>query len=157
MKNEYRDQLRPKGAIGVYIVENGKILLFLRKSKHANGTWCPPGGHIEYGESFLQSAQRETKEEAGIEIKDIEILGVTSDVYEAENKHYITVHTKPTSFSGQPALMEPEKFSEMKWFDLSQLPENLFPANKNFLAQNPPCLCGSGRNFNECHGVIRDI
>lgn len=150
---ENNKELRPKGAIGVYIVRDGKICLFLRNSKHAGGTWCPPGGHIEYGESFFDAGSREAKEESGIDVKDLEILGVTNDVYENEKKHYVTVHTKPVSYDGEPALMEPDKFDEMRWFDLSALPENLFPANKRFLAQNPDCLCGSGKKYMSCHGI----
>jgi 8-oxo-dGTP diphosphatase len=145
-------ELRPKGAIGIYIVEGDKILLYLRNSAHAGGTWCPPGGHIEYGETFLEAARRETKEEAGIDVEDIEVMGVTSDVYDNEKRHYITVHTKPIKYKGTPSLMEPDKFDDMKWFDLSELPENLFPGNKHFLSLNPNCLCGSGKKYNDCHG-----
>lgn len=146
--------LRPKGAIGIYILNSDyELLLFLRKSKHANGTWCPPGGHIEYGESFLEAAKRETLEESGIEVQDIELLGVTSDVYLDEKRHYITVHTKPVHLSGEPRIMEPEKFEDMRWFKLNSLPENLFPANKHFFGSNPHCLCGSKKNFINCHGL----
>ena len=148
---DYKD-LRPKGAIGIYIVKGDKILLFLRNSSHAGGTWCPPGGHIEYGEDFIDAARREAKEEAGVDIGEIDIMAVTSDVYESEKRHYITVHTKPRSYKGVPKIMEPEKFDDMKWFPLDKLPENLFPANKHFLSQNPACLCGSGKNFKKCHG-----
>lgn len=151
MENKDKE-LRPKGAIGVYIVKDGKILLFLRHSEHAGGTWCPPGGHIEYGESFLEAGSREAKEESGIDIKDLVVMGVTSDVYPSEKRHYITVHTKPVSYDGEPSIMEPDKFDAMQWFDLAHLPENLFPANKHFLAQNPDCLCGSGIKYKVCHG-----
>ena len=152
MENKNTKDLRPKGAIGTYIVEKEKILLFLRNSEHAGGTWCSPCGHIEYGESFLEAARREAKEEAGIEVQDIKILGVTSDVYDNEKRHYITVHTMPIKYTGTPSLMEPEKFDEMRWFNLSELPENLFPANKHFLSLNPDCLCGSGKKYKKCHG-----
>lgn len=144
---------RPKGAIGIYIVRDGKLLLFLRNSEHAGGTWCPPGGHIEYGESFLEAARREAREESGVEFNDVQVMGVTSDVYPEEGRHYITVHTKPAEYSGEPRLAEPDKFDDMRWFELASLPDNLFPANKHFLSTNPSCLCGSGKKFDSCHGV----
>lgn len=143
---------RPKGAIGIYITRDDEILLFLRNSVHAGGTWAPPGGHIEYGESFLEAARRETKEESGVDVRDIEIIGITSDVYLNEGRHYITAHTKPTLYEGTPKIMEPEKFDDMKWFNLSKLPDNLFPSNKHFFSLNPDCLCGSGKKFKKCHG-----
>jgi 8-oxo-dGTP diphosphatase len=144
--------LRPVGGVGVYIVKDGKLLLSLRTSSHSPDTWCPPGGHIEYGETFLDTAKRETKEETGMDIDEIEIMGVTSDVYEDEKKHVISVHIKAKLFSGEPKIMEPDKFSEIKWFDLADLPENLFPANKHFFSLNLLCLCDSGKKFNDCHG-----
>lgn len=145
--------LRPKGAVGVYILNKQKqLLLLLRNSEHQGGKWCPPGGHIEYGEDFKETAIREAKEESGILVKKIEIMGVTSDVYPAEKRHYITVHVKAVDWVGKERIAEPEKCFQMRWFNLNKLPKNLFPANKHFLSQNPLCLCGSGKKFRECHG-----
>ncbi len=144
-------ELRPRGGVGVYIINDKKeILLSLRSSVHAPGYWCPPGGHIEYGESFFETASKESKEEVDLEIKAIKVIGVTSDVYPDELKHYITVHILATEYAGCPKLMEPDKFSDMKWFPLSQLPQNIFPAVSNFLNSDPDCFCASGKKYSEC-------
>ena len=56
-----------KVGLGLYILnDRGQVLLGLRKAKHGEGTWCPPGGHMEYGESFEEGAVREAFEETGI-------------------------------------------------------------------------------------------
>jgi len=49
-----------------YLVEQGKVLLV-----HHNrfGRWVPPGGHIEPGETFAETAVREFKEETGLLVK----------------------------------------------------------------------------------------
>ncbi|WP_131741974.1 NUDIX hydrolase [Actinomadura roseirufa] len=46
-----------------YLVERGRVLLV-----HHNrfGKWVPPGGHIEPGETFAETAVREFKEETGL-------------------------------------------------------------------------------------------
>ncbi|WP_433228253.1 NUDIX hydrolase [Actinomadura formosensis] len=46
-----------------YLVEQGRVLLV-----HHNrfGKWVPPGGHIEPGETFAETAVREFKEETGL-------------------------------------------------------------------------------------------
>ncbi|WP_344900022.1 NUDIX hydrolase [Actinomadura meridiana] len=46
-----------------YLVEQGQVLLV-----HHNrfGKWVPPGGHIEPGETFAETAVREFKEETGL-------------------------------------------------------------------------------------------
>lgn len=150
---EVNKDLRPKVGVGVYIINsNNEVLLSLRSSVHASGFWCAPGGHMEYGETFLEAVAREAKEEVDIDILEVEVLGVANNVYPDENKHYVTVHMRAKKYSGEPKLMEPDKFSDMKWFPLTQLPENIFPATKSFLADNPLCLCGSGNKYNDCCG-----
>ncbi len=42
---------RPKVGLGVLIFKDGKVLLGKRKGAHGEGTWCPPGGHLEFGET----------------------------------------------------------------------------------------------------------
>ena len=81
--------------IGVYIFNsNNQLLLGLRSGSHDANTWCPPGGHIEFGETFKQAAVREVKEETNLDIlfEDITLKGVTDDFYKDIDKHYITLH-----------------------------------------------------------------
>src|SRR3989344_8841538 len=144
---------RPKGAIGVYVInKQNQLLLLLRTSTHGKGTWAPTGGHIEYGERFFDAARRESLEESGIDVTKIEVMGVTSNVYDKEKKHYITVHVKALKYKGKEKVMEPEKASEIKWVDLDKLHKNMFPSNISFFALNPLCLCDSGKNWKKCHG-----
>lgn len=126
--------------VGLYLLnDKHQLLLGLRKSKHGEGTWCPPGGHLEYSESFEDAAIRETREETGLiaQKNDIIIGGVTNDFFEESGKHYVTIHLVSTVFSGKPEVMEPEKCSLWRWFDLNNLPENIFLPVAHFLAQNP--------------------
>jgi 8-oxo-dGTP diphosphatase len=58
------------------------------------GTLQFPGGHLEFGEAILACAERETLEETGLEIRPLEILAVTNDIFEKEGKHYITIFVK---------------------------------------------------------------
>ncbi len=53
---------RPKVGVGVIVVKEGKVLLLQRKNSHGSGTWCFPGGHLEYGESLEECAKREVLE-----------------------------------------------------------------------------------------------
>ena len=122
--------------VGLYIInEKKQLLLGLRKSSHGNGTWCPPGGHMEFGESNETAAIREAKEETGLDIntQDVSLQGVTNDFYQENNKHYITLHLSCHKYSGTPAVMEPEKCACWKWFDLDSLPENLMLSAQNFI------------------------
>ncbi|MDO8336304.1 MAG: NUDIX domain-containing protein, partial [Candidatus Saccharibacteria bacterium] len=77
--------------IGIFIFKDGKFLMGHRQGSHGAGTWALPGGHLDFGESFEQTALREVAEENGLEIKDIKFGAVTNDIFEKEGKHYVTI------------------------------------------------------------------
>lgn len=61
--------------VGVLVVKDGKILCGVRSD---NGQICGPGGHIEAGETAVDAARRETREEFGITPKDLYQIGALS-------------------------------------------------------------------------------
>lgn len=143
---------RPKVGVGVYIFnDKNQLLLLQRKGAHGEGSWCPPGGHLEFRESFEYCAIREAKEETGIDIDELKLVGVTNDIFE-EGKHYITLAMAGKLIKGKPKIKEPEKTSGIGWFSLSKLPEPLFLPTINLLKTNFDCFCGSGKKYKKCHG-----
>ena len=125
-----------KVGVGVLLFDSEKrLLLGKRKSEHGGGTWCPPGGHVEYGESFEDAAVRETKEEVNIDLdaSKLQVVGVTNDFFKESGKHYVTVMLRTTDFCGEPIVKEPDKCYEWKWFSPNELPDNLFLSVENFL------------------------
>lgn len=114
----------------------GKLLLGLRNSDpekadsemHEEGTWTMPGGNIEYGETFEEAGIRETKEETGMDVKDLEVICVQTD--KNEYAHYISVGMIAKSHEGIPVAMEPNEIVKWEWFDLNNLPKNIFSASK---------------------------
>ncbi|MBW2991832.1 NUDIX domain-containing protein [Candidatus Woesearchaeota archaeon] len=124
---------RPKVGIGIYIVKDGKVLFGKRKNAHGEGSWCPPGGHLEFNEEIEDCAKREVLEETGINIKNIRFITATNDIHKSERKHYITLHLAADYDSGEVKLMEPEKCERWGWFRWEELPKPLFLANENFV------------------------
>ncbi len=112
--------------IGVFIFKDGKFLIGHRQGSHGEGTWAIPGGHLEFGESFEQTAIREVSEENGLQIENLRIGAVTNDIFEAENKHYVTVWMTSHWKSGEPEILEPHKCLEWRWVDFDTLPQPLF-------------------------------
>jgi 8-oxo-dGTP diphosphatase len=152
MENDIEKRM-PKVGTGVFILNDKNEILFLkRKGSHGSDTWCLPGGHLEFGESFLENAIRETREETDLDVKSVEIIGTTNDFFKEEQKHYVTVFMKATAWHGESRIMEPERCAEMAWFDLNRLPSPLFISDVNFFKTNPACLCGSKKKWKECHG-----
>ena len=122
---------RPKVGMGVIVVKDNKVLMGKRKSKHGQGTWCFPGGHLEFKEHFHECAARETLEETGVKIKNIRFVKLTNDFF--PEKHYITIYMLADHDEGDPKTLEPDKFECWDWFDWDNLPEPLFVSMQNLL------------------------
>ncbi|HEY4388504.1 MAG TPA: NUDIX domain-containing protein [Ktedonobacteraceae bacterium] len=122
------EQHQPSANVGVSVLvrRGDEFLLEKRARVHGAGTWGPPSGHIDFGEKPEQTAQRETYEETGVRIADPVFLGVTNDVFEAEQKHYITLWFDATYSSGEAQLKALEEESEVGWFRRDALPQPLF-------------------------------
>jgi len=118
--------VEPRVGIGVFVVRDGKFLMGHRKGSHGSGTWSIPGGHMEFGESFEQTARREVMEETGLSIDNIRFAAVTNDVFADDNKHYISVWLLSDAAVGEPAITEPDKFVDQQWIDIDALPDPLF-------------------------------
>lgn len=130
----------PRIGVGVLIIHQNKVLLSQRKNSHGAGSWCLPGGHLEFGESIEQCAIRETHEEAGIIINDIKHLCFINCIFKNENKHYVTLFVRAEYQSGTPLQKEPEKTSVWQWFDLHNLPTPLFLPIQLLIEQYPELL-----------------
>ena len=117
--------------------DKNQLLLGLRNENenladselHEEGTWTMPGGNIEYGETFEEAGAREAYEETGIIINpnDLEVICVQVD--KNEHAHYISVGMIAKLFEGKPKVME-QDIVDWKWFDLDNLPKNIFSASK---------------------------
>lgn len=120
--------------VGVFVFKDGKFLLQKRQGSHGSGTWSLPGGHLEFGESFEDTARREVQEEAGIEITNIRFGAVTNDLFASENKHYVTIWMLSDWKSGDVQNMEPEKCTAQEWHTFDDLPSPLFHTWKQLFA-----------------------
>lgn len=118
--------MRPVVGIGVLVQKNGKFLLGRRMGKHGRNTWSVPGGHLEFGETFEECAAREVLEESNVKIKNIKFYTSVNNVFRDENKHSVTIFMLSDWSSGIAKTTEPDKFIDVGWFSLNDLPSPLF-------------------------------
>jgi 8-oxo-dGTP diphosphatase len=125
----------PKVGVGVVVLKGSKVLLGKRKNAHGEGSWSFGGGHPEFNESIEECAKREVLEETSLKIKNIRPLTFTNDIFLKEQKHYVTLFVVADCDSGEPKVMEPDKYENWQWFDWDALPQPLFLPIQNLLEQ----------------------
>lgn len=124
--------------IGVLIVQNGRILLGHRVKNAADtggiyepDSWCLPGGKQEYGETVLQGAIRETKEETNLDIADLFVFSAADDIQ--PDRHFVTIQVIARACSGELRVNEPAKQDAWEWFPIDQLPKHIYSPSKKFI------------------------
>ena len=129
-----------KVGVGVMIVDDNKILLGHRveKAEDTGGIyepdcWTLPGGKQEYEETMVEAAIRECKEETNLDISDLKVF-TASDSFQPD-RHYVTINFITASYSGELKIMEPEKIDKWEWFDINELPQNIYTPSKNMITE----------------------
>ncbi len=89
------NQPMPVVGVGLVILLNGKLLLVRRQHEPAKDQWTLPGGVVEWGESLVEAAKREAKEETGLDVKLDSIMDVV-ELIERDDQgnpthHYVLI------------------------------------------------------------------
>ncbi len=119
--------------------EQNKIIMGLRNDDpdkadselKGEGTWTLPGGKLEFLESPIECAKRETKEETDLDVKNLKLISVSDD--KIPKAHFITLGFVCKDFEWEPKTMEPEEITKWRWFDIEKLPEKIFSPSKKII------------------------
>ncbi|MBE6082655.1 MAG: NUDIX domain-containing protein [Tissierellaceae bacterium] len=115
------------GANVILLNDQGQILLHHRIDRD---WWGLPGGAMELGESFEQTAKREVLEEVGLICRDLKLFNVYSGEklyykYPDGNEVYnVTVTYICKDFSGE-IVVDPSEGRDARFFPLDKIPSNL--------------------------------
>lgn len=97
------------------IFQNEKILLQNRTAKEWGG-YALPGGHVEKGESIVESVIREMKEETGLDIRRPKLCGIKQ--FPKNGGRYLVFLFKTDEFSGE---LHSSEEGEMQWVKRSRV------------------------------------
>lgn len=100
----------------------GRVLLARRAVEPGRGLWDLPGGFLAEGEHPLDGLRRELREEAGVELEPVELLGVWMDRYGDGPDASATLNLYWTA---RIAVGEPraaDDVAELRWFAADELP-----------------------------------
>ena len=122
--------------VGLFVFnENKEVLMQLRTDYNQ---WGFPGGAMELGESFEQTAKRELKEETSLDIIEMKMIKILSgeDTYReypnGDKLYDITAIFVITKYMENVKVNDTES-KKFEWFDVNNLPENMTNHTKKIL------------------------
>jgi 8-oxo-dGTP diphosphatase len=123
------DYARPALTVDLAVVTREpcpKVLLIRRKKDPFAGTWALPGGFVDQNEPLADAAKRETLEETGLAVDDLEQLYTAGDPGRDPRGWTVTVaylvRVKPDELKPVAA----DDAEAVGWFPLDDLPEMAF-------------------------------
>lgn len=118
---EYPD--RPRVAVGVVVVHEGRVLLVERAKPPALGEWAVPGGSVELGETLGRAAEREVLEETGVSVRAGRVVhafdGITRDAAGRVRFHYVVVDIQAHYLGGE--VCAAGDAGAAGWFDRNEI------------------------------------
>ncbi|KAL8619237.1 hypothetical protein ACOMHN_050018 [Nucella lapillus] len=103
----------------VFVRETSKILLGYKKRGFGQGWWNGFGGKVEKGETIMEGALRELKEESGLTGHDLDEIGMLTFEFEGDPV-LLEVHVfSTTKYTGK--VTESEEMRP-QWFDIKDIP-----------------------------------
>lgn len=109
----------PAPTTAILIEKNGKLLLAKRKIDPKKGAWDTPGGFVECDETIEESAIREAKEETGLKIKVLKIIGSQPDIYDQKPTLTFAIHAKIIEGTMKAA----DDVASLYWVDFANIPQ----------------------------------
>jgi 8-oxo-dGTP diphosphatase len=114
-------------AVHLFLLRRGQILLARRyNTGFEDGSYSVIAGHLDGAEPVTRAMAREANEEAGITIRE-EDLRLIHVMHRKSRDEWIDLFFTTASWEGEPAIKEADKCDDLRWFPLSDLPENMVP------------------------------
>ena len=110
--------------VGAVVVEGGRVLLIRRGQPPLLGEWSLPGGVLECGESLREATIREAREETGLMVETVDMLGVYERVIRTDDGrvryHYVLIDFLCRPVAGE--LKAGSDAADVRWFARDELP-----------------------------------
>ena len=116
----------PIMCVDCVIYKDGKILLVRRNNQPLKGRYWTPGGRVLKGEKLVDAVKRKVKEETGLTIKPISVVGFYEDFYKKNELGLDMVHTTSIVFAASYVKGKVKLDSQSKGYRwANKLPKDL--------------------------------
>jgi ADP-ribose pyrophosphatase YjhB (NUDIX family) len=122
----------PRACVDLVIKSSEGTLLAFRDIEPWKNMWHLPGGRVFFEETLFQAARRIAKEEVGLRVEPIKIVGAMefpNEAQKGEKRHTISTAILAHPVSG--VLKGGPQARRLKYF--KSIPANTAPAHKKFL------------------------
>lgn len=124
----FNDPQAPKAnsivvAVTVFVLDDQDRVLLIRRTD--NGLWALPGGGQDLGEYIAETAARETREEAGIDVEVIDIVGIYTnpnhvvEYSDGEVRQQFSICFRARYLGGEPTTSD--ESAEVHWIAHGEL------------------------------------
>jgi ADP-ribose pyrophosphatase YjhB (NUDIX family) len=121
--------------VAACILKDDKILM-IRHKKGDERYWLLPGGRIEYGETMIETLEREMIEETGLEVRVGNLMFVSEAIPEDNHRHIINMFFEAEIVNGKIRLGNEEILDAVEFIDINKLDKiTIYPLIRDELKQ----------------------
>ena len=118
----------------IFTIDSGKTLILLHRRQNTgyqDGKWDIAGsGHVDEGETAMSALVRECAEELGIVVETGDLAFAHLSHGFSTDRTYYDIYFAVGKYKGTPSIMEPDKCSELSWFDVNDLPPDIIECRR---------------------------
>lgn len=120
------------------ILRKGDEVLLLQRTNtgYQDGKYSLVSGHLDGDELATHGLVREAKEEAGVTIQpeDLVLVHTVHRLSRDErNQERMDLFFETTTWEGDITNVEPHKCSDLRWFSINDLPDQMIPMVRQVL------------------------
>lgn len=113
----------PIPSVHAIILRGDSVLLVRRAHPPSQGRWSVPGGGLKLGETISQAAEREVREECGVQIRAGPIIDVADHIVRDRSErvqfHYVVIYVQARHLGGEAGPASDA--ADVRWADYDEV------------------------------------